>query len=232
MKFQKLKQAVYEANLLLHQYNLVIHTWGNVSGLSEDGKHFAIKPSGVSYQTLKVDDIVVLNLQGEVVEGKLKPSSDTPTHLYLYQKWPELKGIVHTHSPYAVAWASVGESIPCYSTTHADYFRGSILCTGFFEEKEADSDYELNTGKKIVEVFDGWNKNPQENPAVLVRSHGPFVWSYQGPQKAVDLALTLEEVAKIAYFTKTLNPEQSEASRIIQKKHYSRKHGVNKYYGQ
>ncbi len=230
--FHELKTRVYLANKKLKDYKLVIHTWGNVSELSEDGKHYCIKPSGVSYEKMTPSDMVVLNLNGEIIEGDLKPSSDAPTHTWIYKNFKGVKAIAHTHSQYGVAWASIGESIPCYSTTHADNFYGEIICTRELQDIEIAKDYELNTGKVITESFKISGLDPKSSPAVLVKSHGPFAWSYKSADNVVDLTLTLEEVAKMAYFARTLCPNVNPTKQYLQDRHYFRKHGKNAYYGQ
>ena len=204
--FTELKKSVYQGNMLLQKYNLVIHTWGNISQRSKCGKFYAIKPSGVSYEKMTPQDIVVLDLEGNVIEGKLNPSSDTPTHTILYNKWPKINAICHTHSPFGVTWASTGENIPCFSTTHADNFYGDIFTTRELSPEEIQGEYEANTGHVIVETYEKNNLDPIASNAVLVKSHGPFLWTNKDAIEVANLALTLEEVAKIAYHTKVLNP--------------------------
>lgn len=226
---KKLKENVYRANMQLPESGLVIFTWGNVSAIDRERGLVVIKPSGVPYDTMTASDMVVVNLQGEVVEGDLRPSTDMPTHLELYKAFPEIGGIVHTHSPYAVAWAQAGKSIPCYGTTHADYFYGEIPCARNLTPEEIEEDYEKNTGKVIVEAFEG--RNPVYVPGVICRNHGPFAWG-KDCFEAVYHARVLEEVAKMAILTKQVDPNAPTAPQCIQDKHFQRKHGPNAYYGQ
>ena len=228
---EQLKQAVYEANMELPRRGLVTYTWGNVSGIDRESGLVVIKPSGVEYEDLKPEDLVVLNLDGEVVEGDLNPSSDTKTHIELYKAFPELGGVVHTHSPHAVAWAQAGSDIPCYGTTHADYFYGPIPCARSLTPAEVDEDYERNTGKVIIETFHDRNLNPVHVPAVICRNHGPFTWGKNAAQ-AVYHAVVLEEVAKMAMYTRQINGQVDAAPQHVQDKHFLRKHGPNAYYGQ
>ena len=228
---EQLKQAVYEANMELPRRGLVTYTWGNVSGIDRESGLVVIKPSGVEYKDLKPEDLVVLNLDGEVVEGDLNPSSDTKTHIELYKAFPELGGVVHTHSPHAVAWAQAGSDIPCYGTTHADYFYGPIPCARSLTPAEVDEDYERNTGKVIIETFHDRNLNPVHVPAVICRNHGPFTWGKNAAQ-AVYHAVVLEEVAKMAMYTRQINGQVEAAPQHVQDKHFLRKHGPNAYYGQ
>lgn len=231
--FEKLKKQVLEANLKLAKLNLSILTWGNVSQKSEDGKYFAIKPSGVSYYDMKVSDIVIIDMQGNIVEKKsLNPSSDTPTHLELYKKFINLKGIVHTHSLYGVAFAQAGQDIPCYGTTHADNFYGNIPCARSLTEKEINGEYEKETGKVIIEELKIRNLKPKEMPGILVKEHGPFCFSTKSGDHAVEISLILEEVAKMAILTKKINPKASLINNFLKDKHYQRKHGKEAYYGQ
>ena len=227
---EKLKQEVYEANMELPKRNLVTYTWGNVSGIDRESGLFVIKPSGVSYEDLRPEDMVVVDLDGNVVEGDLNPSSDTETHRILYKAFPELGGIVHTHSPQAVAWAQAGRDIPAYGTTHADYFYGPIPCTRSLTQEEIDAGYEASTGDVIVETFNDRGINPVHVPAVICRNHGPFTWGKDAAQ-AVYHAVVLEEVAKMATLTESLSHEGPAPQRILDK-HFSRKHGPNAYYGQ
>lgn len=231
MEFEALRKKVWEANLLLPKYNLVTFTWGNVSEADRKQGVFAIKPSGVAYETLQPEDIVVLDFQGNQVAGSLNPSSDTKTHLELYRAFPEVGGIVHTHSPYAVAWAQAGKDIPCYGTTHADYFYGAIPCARNLTEEEIQEDYEKNTGLTIVETFRTREINPVYVPGVICRSHGPFAWGKDG-MEAVYHGVVLEEVAKMAVFTRQIDAAASPAPQCVVEKHFSRKHGPNAYYGQ
>lgn len=226
---EALKEEVYLANMELPKRGLVTYTWGNVSGIDREKGLFVIKPSGVDYEVLKPSDMVVVDLQGNVVEGKLNPSSDTKTHVVLYNAFPEIGGIVHTHSPYAVGWAQAGESIPCYGTTHADYFYGSIPCARHLTQAELDEDYEKNTGIAIVEAFEGID--PMAVPGVICHSHGPFTWG-KDAAKAVYHSVVLEEVAKMAAFTRMVNPNADPAPQRMLDKHYMRKHGPDAYYGQ
>ena len=228
---KKLKQAVYEANMELPKRNLVTYTWGNVSGIDREKGLIVIKPSGVDYEELTPEKLVVLDLDGNVVEGDLNPSSDTKTHIELYKAFPSLGGVVHTHSPNAVAWAQAGKDIPCFGTTHADYFYGPIPCARHLTPAEIDEDYEKNTGLTIVETFRERNIDPKAVSAVLCSSHGPFTWG-KDPAQAVYHAVVLEEVAKMATATITINPNAAPAPEHYTEKHYMRKHGPNAYYGQ
>lgn len=228
---EQLKQQVYEANMELPKRGLVTYTWGNVSGIDRESGLVVIKPSGVEYDELTPNKLVVVDLNGTVVEGSLRPSSDTKTHLELYKAFPSLGGIVHTHSPYAVAWAQAGEGIPCYGTTHADYFYGTIPCARHLTQQEIDEDYEKNTGTVIVETFQTQNIDPVHVPAVICHSHGPFTWGKDAAQ-AVYHAVVLEEVARMAILTRQVNPAAASAPQSVQDKHFMRKHGPNAYYGQ
>ena len=228
---EKLKEEVYLANMELPKRGLVTYTWGNVSGIDREKGLFVIKPSGVDYDKLSPGDMVVMDLQGNKVEGELNPSSDTKTHVVLYNAFPQIGGIVHTHSPYAVAWAQAGEDLPCYGTTHADYFYGSIPCARHLTQEELDEDYERNTGVTIVETFKERGLDPKAVPAVLCFSHGPFTWG-KDPAQAVYHSVVLEECAKMGIFTRMVNPNAAPAPQRMQDKHYMRKHGPNAYYGQ
>ena len=228
---EELKIKVYEANMELPRRGLVTYTWGNVSGIDREKGLFVIKPSGVEYDELKVEDMVVMSLDGSKVEGDLNPSSDTKTHLVLYNAFPKIGGIVHTHSPCAVGWAQAGEDIPCYGTTHADYFYGPVPCARHLSKEELDEDYEMNTGKIIVDTFRARGIDENAVPAVICHSHGPFTWGKDAAQ-AVYHAVVLEEVAKMAIFTRQVNPAAADAPARIVEKHYQRKHGKNAYYGQ
>ena len=229
---ETLKQQVYEANMELPRRGLVTYTWGNVSGIDRASGLVVIKPSGVEYEELTLDKMVVVDLQtGTIVEGSLNPSSDTKTHLELYKAFPALGGIVHTHSPFAVAWAQAGRDIPCYGTTHADYFYGPVPCARHLTAAELEEDYEKNTGKVIIETFQNRNIDPVAVPAVICHSHGPFTWGKDAAQ-AVYHAVVLEEVAKMALFTRQIDPAAAPAPQSMQDKHYLRKHGPNAYYGQ
>ena len=228
---EDLKQKVYEANMLLPKYGLVTFTWGNVSAIDTESGLFVIKPSGVDYEKMTPADMVVMDLQGNKVEGDLRPSSDTPTHLELYKAFPEIGGIVHTHSSYATSWAQAGRSIPCYGTTHADYIYGEVPCLRCLTKEEIDEAYEENTGHLIVNEFQRMNKEVMAVPAVLCKNHGPFAFG-KDAMDAVHNAVVLEEVAKMAYRTETINPKVAQAPQELQDKHYYRKHGANAYYGQ
>ena len=228
---EELKREVLEANLLLPKHNLVTFTWGNVSGIDREKGLFVIKPSGVEYDELKIEDMVVMDLEGNKVEGDLNPSSDTKTHLVLYNAFPGLGGIVHTHSPHAVAWAQAGRAIPAYGTTHADYFYGPIPCARHLTQEELEEDYEKNTGNVIVETFRAQKLDPKAIPAVICHSHGPFTWGRDAAQ-AVYHAVVLEEVARMAILTRQVDPSAAPAPQRILDKHYLRKHGPNAYYGQ
>lgn len=228
---EKLKQEVFEANLLLPKYGLVCFTWGNVSAIDRQQGLIVIKPSGVSYDHMTVEDMVVVNLDGKVIEGKLKPSSDLMTHLELYRQFPEIGGVVHTHSQNATAWAQAKKGIPALGTTHADYFYGEVPCTREMTKEEIKNDYELNTGKVIVEHFDKNNINPLSIPAVIVSGHGPFTWGVNA-SKAVENAVVLEEVAQMALKTKMINGSVEQMKEELLDKHFLRKHGAGAYYGQ
>ena len=217
------------SNLALVEYKLVVFTWGNVSAIDRVHGVVAIKPSGVEYDALTPDKIVLLDLNGKVLEGELRPSSDTPTHLELYRRWPEVGGICHTHSRYATMWAQACREIPCLGTTHADHFYGAVPVTDVMTEAEIQADYELNTGKVIVRRFE--QTDPMQVPAVLVANHGPFTWG-KDAASAVMNAVVLEEVAQMAQGALLLNPGQPSISQILLDKHYLRKHGKNAYYGQ
>ncbi len=217
--------------MLLPKYGLVTFTWGNVSAIDTESGLFVIKPSGVDYEKMTPADMVVMDLQGNKVEGDLRPSSDTPTHLELYKAFPEIGGIVHTHSSYATSWAQAGRSIPCYGTTHADYIYGEVPCLRCLTKEEIDEAYEENTGHLIVNEFQRMNKEVMAVPAVLCKNHGPFAFG-KDAMDAVHNAVVLEEVAKMAYRTETINPKVAPAPQELQDKHYYRKHGANAYYGQ
>ena len=226
---EELKKAVYEANMLLPKHNLVTFTWGNVSQIDRETGYFAIKPSGVDYEKLTPDDMVIMDLEGNKIEGRYNPSSDTPTHLELYRAFPKIGGVVHTHSPWATSWAQAGRGIPCYGTTHADYMYGEIPCVRCLTKEEIDMAYEKNTGLLIVDYFK--DKDYEAVPAVLCKNHGPFTWGKDG-HEAVHNAVVLEEVAKMAARCEMINPQVKPAPQELQDKHYYRKHGVNWYYGQ
>ena len=221
---EELKKAVFEANLELPKRKLVTYTWGNVSGIDRESGLFVIKPSGVDYETMTADDMVVMDLDGNRVEGKYKPSSDTPTHIELYKRYPEIGGVVHTHSPEATAWAQAGRSIPLYGTTHADYFFGEIPCARSLTEEEINGEYEKNTGLVIIETFDSKGMNPMYTPGVLCTNHGVFTWGKDAAE-AVHNAVVMEEVAKMATRTELINPNVKPAPDCIRDKHFFRKHG-------
>jgi len=225
---EELKEKVFRANLDLVKHGLVIFTWGNVSGIDRKSGLVVIKPSGVDYDTMTVNDMVVVDLDGNVVEGSLKPSSDTPTHLAIYKAWPEVGGVVHTHSTYATAWAQAGKDIPNIGTTHADYFHHAIPCTVDMTEAEVKGQYELETGNVIIRRFNGMN--PMHTPGVLVKNHGPFSWG-KDPHDAVHNAVVMEQVAKMAFVAFCVNPALTMNELLIEK-HYNRKHGPGAYYGQ
>ncbi len=227
---EALKQQIYEANMELPRRGLVTYTWGNVSGIDREKGLFVIKPSGVDYEKMRPEDMVVMDLEGNQVEGSLRPSSDTPTHLELYKAFPEIGGIVHTHSTYATAWAQAGRGIPCYGTTHADYFYGEIPCARNLTAEEIEEGYEKNTGLVIAETFKG--RNPRYVPGVLCKNHGPFTWGKDGAE-AVHNAVVLEEIARMNLLTEILNPGGDNTTpQCMQDKHFLRKHGPNAYYGQ
>lgn len=225
---EQLKKEVYKANMDLVKHGLVIFTWGNVSGIDREKGLVVIKPSGVEYDAMKPEDMVVVDLEGNVVEGNLRPSSDTPTHLALYRAWKEIGGVVHTHSTYATGWAQAGLDIPNIGTTHADYFHEAIPCTPDMTETEVKGDYELETGNVIIKRFEGMN--PMHTPGVLVKNHGPFAWG-KDPHEAVHNAVVMEEVAKMASIAFAANPNLTMSPLLVEK-HFSRKHGPNAYYGQ
>ena len=232
---EELKQKVFEENLRLVKNGLVVLTWGNVSEIDRESGLVVIKPSGVPYETMTADDMVVMDLNGNKVEGRLNPSSDTPTHLELYRKFDSIGGIVHTHSSWGCSWAQAGRDVPAYGTTHADFANGAVPCTRGLSSEEVNGDYELNTGKVIVEEFAKRGINPDECPAVLIHRHGPFAWG-KDSHKAVENALILEEVCKMAYRTEAVASLSNDSNIGIEDylldKHYQRKHGKNAYYGQ
>ncbi|PXW92163.1 L-ribulose 5-phosphate 4-epimerase [Streptohalobacillus salinus] len=226
---ERLKEDVLQANLALPSYGLITFTWGNVSGYDKDSGLVVIKPSGVPYSEMTIDDLVVVDLEGNVVEGNKKPSSDTPTHLVLYKNFDGIGGVVHTHSPWATSWAQAGRSLPALGTTHGDYFYGSIPCTRQMTDAEINGAYEHETGEVIVETFK--TIDPLSVPSVLVHSHAPFNWG-KDPEEAVHNAVVLEEVAKMALRTYQINPDTEVMQQTILDKHYLRKHGKDAYYGQ
>ena len=226
---EELKRRVYEQNIALVKHNLVILTWGNASGIDREKGLIVIKPSGVPYNDMTADDMVVVDMCGKVAEGKYRPSSDTPTHIELYKAFPEIGGVVHTHSTYAVAWAQAGRDIPAYGTTHADAFYGAVPCTRPLTAEEIRGEYERNTGLVIAETFKG--KGALAVPAVIVKNHGPFTWG-QTPEKAVENAVTIEAVAQMALLTEQINKTAQPVGQELLDKHYYRKHGANAYYGQ
>lgn len=226
---EELKEIVYRANMLLPEHNLITFTWGNVSGIDRESGLVVIKPSGVEYDAMTADDMVVVDLDGNRVEGHYKPSSDTPTHVELYKAFPECGGIVHTHSRWATSFAQAGMNIPAMGTTHADYFYGDIPCTRAMTPEEIKGRYEKNTGLVIIETFK--DRNPADVPGVVVFSHGPFAWGTD-PFNAVHNAVVMEEVAFMDYHALMLNPEHRDMQSELMDKHYLRKHGANAYYGQ
>ncbi len=226
---QHLKMAVLNANLELPKKNMVTYTWGNVSAIDRDSGLIAIKPSGVPYDTMTSDDIVLIDFDGKVVEGRLKPSSDAPTHIVLYKSFPTIGGICHTHSRWATARAQAGKGIPAYGTTHADYFYGEIPCTRDMRAEEIEGAYETNTGLLIAETFNG--TNPAQVPAVLVKNHGPFSWGRDAAE-AVHNAVVLEEIAFMAQQSEQMNPNIQPIPQVLLDKHFLRKHGPGAYYGQ
>ena len=228
---EELKKEVYEANMMLPKYGLVTFTWGNVSGIDREKGLFVIKPSGVDYDKLSPVDMVVMDLQGNRVEGTLNPSSDTPTHLILYQRFPNIGGVVHTHSSWATSWAQAGRGIPCYGTTHADYLYGEIPCVRNLTKAEIADAYEKNTGVLIADEFEQKGLDYEAVPAVLCKNHGPFAWG-KDANEAVHHAVVLEEVAKMAARCELINPKNQPAPQELQDKHYYRKHGKDAYYGQ
>lgn len=228
---EELKEVVLLANLELDKRKLVTYTWGNVSGIDREKGLIVIKPSGVSYDNMKACDMVVVDMNGIVVEGKYRPSSDTATHLELYKKYENIGGVVHTHSTFATSWAQACNDIPAYGTTHADYFYGDIPCTRKLTEQEILGNYEIETGKLIIETIENKKIKVLEVPGIIVASHGPFTWG-KTPDEAVHNAVVLEEVAKMAFYTSAINPRIKQADKYLQDKHYFRKHGSNAYYGQ
>lgn len=226
---QQLKQQVFEANMDLPRYGLVTFTWGNVSAIDRQRGLVVIKPSGIAYESMTVDDMSVVDLQGHVVEGRWRPSSDTATHLALYRRYPDLGGVVHTHSTHATAWAQAGLAIPALGTTHADYFFGDIPCTRALSAQEVDEAYELNTGRVIIETLG--EANPLHTPGIVVYQHGPFAWG-KDAHEAVHNAVVMEEVARMAWIAHGINPQLQPIDSWLMNKHFQRKHGPNAYYGQ
>ena len=229
MSYRELKEQVYQANMELHHRKLVVYTWGNVSQVDRDKGVVAIKPSGVAYEDMKVDDIVVVDLDNNVVEGKMRPSSDTKTHTHLYRHFDSIGGVTHTHSTYATAWAQAQQSIPCYGTTHADYAYGDIPVTAVMSDEQIKRDYEEETGVQITDCFK--DRSPVETPMCIIAGHAPFTWGKDAAE-SVYHAVILEEMARMAYLTRTLRPDVQPLKQSIIDKHYLRKHGKNAYYGQ
>lgn len=229
MSYTELKREVYEANMELQRRNLVVYTWGNVSQIDRSRGVIAIKPSGVAYEKLSPDDIVIVDLENNIVEGAMRPSSDTKTHTHLYRHFESIGGVTHTHSTYATAWAQTQQAIPCYGTTHADYAYGEIPCTALMTDEQIERDYEEETGVQITDCFKA--RSPKEVPMVIVAGHAPFTWGKNGAD-AVYHAVILEEIARMAYLTKTLQQNTPPLKQGIVDKHYLRKHGKNAYYGQ
>ena len=228
---EELKQKVLEANLLLPKYGLVTFTWGNVSGVDRASGFVVIKPSGLPYEGMTAADMVVVDLDGRMVEGRWKPSSDTPTHVELYKAFPSIGGVVHTHSTFATSWAQAGRDIPCYGTTHADYFYGTVPCLHVLGHDQIAAEYERNTGRLIVSEFKRLGLDPDATPAALCKNHGPFAWG-SDPLDAVHGAVVLEECARMAYYTEQIDPAAEPIRRDLLDKHFFRKHGKTAYYGQ
>lgn len=229
MSYKELQREVYEANLELVKRNLVIYTFGNVSQIDRAAGVVAIKPSGVSYDDMRPEDIVIVDLENNIVEGSLRPSSDTKTHTHLYRHFDKIGGVTHTHSTFATAWAQVRQDIPCYGTTHADFVHGDIPCTAELTDEQIQRDYEEETGVQITDTFR--DLDPAAKPMVIVAGHAPFTWGKDAAQSVYHAAL-LEEIAHMAYLTKTINPEALRLKQAVMDKHYLRKHGKNAYYGQ
>jgi len=229
MSFAALKQAAWEANMELNARGLVLYTWGNVSQIDRERGVLAIKPSGVPYERLTADDMVVVDLDNRRVEGTLNPSSDTRTHTHLYRHFPDIGGVTHTHSTYATAWAQAQSDIPCFGTTHADYAYGPIPCTAVMTDEQIQRDYEEETGVQITDAFA--ERNPMETPMVVVAGHAPFTWG-KNAAESVYHAVVLEEIARMAFLTRTIDPNRGPLKPAILEKHYQRKHGKNAYYGQ
>ena len=229
MKYKELKREAFEANMELQARDLVLYTWGNVSQVDRDREVLAIKPSGVPYAELTPEDMVIVDFDNAVVEGRLNPSSDTRTHVHLYRHFVTVGGIAHTHSTYATAWAQAQQAIPCFGTTHADFAYGEVPCTALMTDEQIQRDYELETGVQITDCFA--DIKPDEVPMVIVAGHAPFTWGKDAAQ-AVYHAVVLEEIARMAYLTRTLSPSQEPLNQVIIDKHYRRKHGKDAYYGQ
>jgi len=229
MSYTELKRQAWEANMELHRRGLVLYTWGNVSQIDRDRGIIAIKPSGVPYERLSVDDMVIVDLENQRVEGTLNPSSDTRTHTHLYTQFETIGGVTHTHSTYATAWAQAQQEIPCFGTTHADYAYGSIPCTKIMSNAQIERDYEEETGIQITQAFAG--RNPLETPMVIVAGHAPFTWG-KNASESVYHAVVLEEIARMAFLTRSIDPLRGPLKQEIMDKHYQRKHGKNAYYGQ
>ena len=229
MSYKELRRAAYEANMELHARGLVLYTWGNVSHVDRERGVFAIKPSGVPYERLQADDMVVVDLDNRVVRGKLKPSSDTRTHTHLYRHFEAIGGITHTHSTYATAWAQAQREIPCFGTTHADYAYGAVPCTAVMSDAQIERDYEEETGVQITDAFR--DRNPLETPMVVVAGHAPFTWGKDAAE-SVYHAVVLEEIARMAWLTLSIDPSRKPLKQAIVDKHYLRKHGKDAYYGQ
>lgn len=229
--YSKIKSRCLIANLNIKKFKLAIFTFGNVSVIDRKRKVIAIKPSGIPYEELDEEKIVILDLEGNIIDGGLKPSSDTKTHIYLYQKWSNINSICHTHSTYAVGWSQSLQNVPIYGTTHADHLTKDIPCTGTLEDSLIKGNYELNTGIQIVNHFDNQNLNPEEVKMCLVGSHGPFTWGTD-ENESIYNSVVLEEICKMSYLTKTINPDIGRIKNSLIKKHYDRKHGKDSYYGQ
>jgi L-ribulose-5-phosphate 4-epimerase len=230
-KYKTLKEEAYEANMEIQTRNLAIYTWGNVSAFDQNLNVFAIKPSGVEYDELSPKKMVIVDLNGTVVEGNLKPSSDTKTHIVLYREFKHIRGVTHTHSPYAVSWAQAAKAVPVFGTTHADHCIQEIPCTGYMSVEAVKNDYELETGNLIVKTFKNDKLSPAHVNMVLIAGHGPFTWGNSALQ-SVSNSVILEEICKMAYFTTMLNKDAGSLPEHIIKKHWERKHGANAYYGQ
>lgn len=228
---EALKEAVFKANLELPERGLIKYTWGNVSAFDPESGYFVIKPSGVDYDTMTADDMVVLDLDNNVIEGDLRPSSDTPTHAVIYKNFPDIRSIVHTHSPWATIWAQAGLDVPAMGTTHADTFYGTVPCARFLTQEEIETAYEHNTGELIVNTFKERNLDPMAIPAILLHGHGPFTWG-KTPDEAVMNSVVLEEVCRMNFYSRQLNIYAEPLPQAILDVHYLRKHGKDAYYGQ